>query len=250
MNAAECDVSDPVRGLRPATRSPLRFVETSFSVRRLVDGCERASRAHERDDGVGYNPIASALSGVGKQVVDAMIQKDDPDDVSETVGFAKHDAPISFVLSRRPSIGSVVDFARTKMQSVREGQNESFFGGKLGECRSTSHVFVMSTGIDTGYECRVGRGGSPRGSFQTWRSQSRVGLFRLEVVAKQDCDRIVRRGKLHACKDARKCKRTSGEELVRCSARPTEANPLLGAGFLRLRRTHRARVRLGAWPCP
>lgn len=94
-----------------------------------------------------------------------MIQKNNPDDVSEPVGFAKYDAPISFVLSRRPSIGSIVDFARTKMQSVREGQNESIFGGKFGECRSASRVFVMSTGIDTGNECRVGRGRSPRGSF-------------------------------------------------------------------------------------
>ena len=204
MNAAECNVPDPVRGLRPAARSPLRFVETSFSVRRLVYGGKRSSRAHERNERVGCDPIASVLSGIGKQVVDAMIQKDDPDDISEAVGFAKHDAPISFVLTRCPSVGSIVDFARTKMQSVREGQNEPIFGGKFGECRSTSRVFVMSTGVDTGYKCRVGRGRSPWGSFEAWRSQSRVGLFRLEVVAKQDCDRIVRRGKLHACKDARK----------------------------------------------
>lgn len=250
MDAAECDVSNPVRGLRPAPRSPLRFVETSFSVRGFVDGGERLSRAHERDDGIGCDPIASALSGVGKQVVDAMIQEDDPDDVSKPIGFAKHDAPISFVLSRRPSIGGIVDFARTKMQSVCEGQDESFFGGKLGECRSTSHVFVMSTGIDTGYECRVGRGGSLLGSFQAWRSQSRIGLFRLEVVAKQNCDRIVRRGKLHACKDARKCKRTSEEERVPCSARPTEANPWPDAGFLRPNRMHPVRVHPDVWPCP
>jgi len=165
MNAAECDVPDSVRGLRPAPRSPLRFVETCFSVRGFVDGGKRLSRAHERDDGVGGDPIASILSGIGKQVVDAMIQKNDSDDVSETVGFAKHNAPISLVLSRRPSIGGIVDFARTKMQSVREGQNESIFGRKFGERRSASRVFVVSTGIDARDECRVGRGRSPWGSF-------------------------------------------------------------------------------------
>lgn len=94
-----------------------------------------------------------------------MIQEDDPDDVSEPIGFAKHNTPISLVLPRRPSIGSIVDFARTKMQSVREGQNESILLRKLGKCRSTSRVFVMSTGIDAGYECRIGRGRSPWGSF-------------------------------------------------------------------------------------
>lgn len=166
MDASKCDVPDPIRGLRPASRSPLRFVETSFIFARwFVDGSKCISRAHERDDGIGCNPTASVLSGIGKQVVDAMIQKDDPDDISETVGFAKHDAPISFVLTRCSSIGGIVDFARTKMQSVREGQNESIFDGKLGECRATSRVFVMSTGVDARNERVVGRGRSPWGSF-------------------------------------------------------------------------------------